>query len=61
MEIKNKLIVTRGVGEGNNGGKEGEHIQRTHGQGQWGGEYFGEQELDGAGESNAGGEGDNCN
>ena len=53
MEIKNKLTVTRGEGEEDHG-KEGEHVQRTHGQGQWGGDYLWEQGLDRAGERKGG-------
>ena len=53
MEIKNKLTGSQRGEEGNNG-KEGECVQRTHGQGQWGGDCVWEQGLDRAGESNEG-------
>ena len=50
MGIKNKLTVTRGEEEGDNKGKKEkghvkEHVLKTHGQGQWGGDYLWEQVL----------------
>lgn len=55
MEIKNKLTRTRG-GEGGRGGRKGkglvkERVQRTQGQGRWGGDCLGER-VGRAGESN---------
>ena len=56
---KNTLTVTTGKGDEDNGGKKGkgqvkEHVQRTHGQGQWGGDCLWERGLDETRESNGG-------
>ena len=42
-------------------GRVKELVQRTHGQGQWGGKCVRESRLDGAGENNGGKNGDNSN
>ena len=54
MDIKNKLTGTRGDGGGRYWGKEGEHIQRTHGQGQWRGNCLWEHRLVRVGDTNGG-------
>ena len=66
MEIKNKLTVTNGEGGGITGKKgKGQVKERTQGQTQWGQGQDGRIEcwrwVGRTGESNEGGNGDNCN
>ena len=54
MEIKNKLTMTRGVWGGDKGVKKRKGqvkhcVQRSHGQGQWGGGHLWDQGLGGLG------------